>query len=141
MEGAKSCSCFATISVALVLLLLPNVAVVCHGGKTSTFIRKVEKTEDMPLHSDVFVSPSGYNAPQQVPLFPPINIVEFGCDITFCIYYFCHITGQCRIFKTSLKFTWLNIFGWSDNKPIIGGLIDSTTTIRIIYDTILDFRF
>ncbi|KAG4971838.1 hypothetical protein JHK85_038259 [Glycine max] len=66
MEGAKSCSCFATISVALVLLLLPNVAVVCHGGKTSTFIRKVEKTEDMPLHSDVFVSPSGYNAPQQV---------------------------------------------------------------------------
>jgi len=85
MEGAKSCSCFATISVALVLLLLPNVAVVCHGGKTSTFIRKVEKTEDMPLHSDVFVSPSGYNAPQQVPLFPPINILEFGCDISFYV--------------------------------------------------------
>ncbi|XP_027341385.1 purple acid phosphatase-like [Abrus precatorius] len=55
----KSYSCFA-----LVLLLL-NV-VVCNGGKTSTFIRKTESSEDMPLDSDVFQVPLGYNAPQQV---------------------------------------------------------------------------
>ncbi|KAJ1402710.1 Purple acid phosphatase-like, N-terminal [Sesbania bispinosa] len=49
----------------LVLLLL-NVAVFCNGGKTSTFIRKPYKSVDMPLDSDVFVTPRGYNAPQQV---------------------------------------------------------------------------
>ncbi|KAM0937223.1 putative Acid phosphatase [Dioscorea sansibarensis] len=38
----------------------------CHGGVTSTFVRKVEKTIDMPLDADVFRVPSGYNAPQQV---------------------------------------------------------------------------
>ncbi|CAJ1956961.1 unnamed protein product [Sphenostylis stenocarpa] len=65
MAGAKSFSCFAVIAAALLLVLL-NVAVLSHGGKTSTFIRKVERTEDMPLHSDVFLAPSGYNAPQQV---------------------------------------------------------------------------
>jgi len=33
----------------------------------------------MPLNSDVFAAPSGYNAPQQVPLFPPITILlSFG---------------------------------------------------------------
>nr|KYP39952.1 Purple acid phosphatase 2 [Cajanus cajan] len=51
---------------AIVVALVLNVVVVCNGGKTSSFTRKVEKSEDMPLHSDVFVAPSGYNAPQQV---------------------------------------------------------------------------
>jgi len=68
MLGAKSFCCFAAMAAALVLILL-NVAVVCHGGKTSSFIRKVERAEDMPLHSDVFAAPSGYNAPQQVLFF------------------------------------------------------------------------
>ncbi|CAI9303224.1 unnamed protein product [Lactuca saligna] len=36
------------------------------GGITSTFIRNEEKSLDMPLESDVFRIPSGYNAPQQV---------------------------------------------------------------------------
>ncbi|XP_050232424.1 purple acid phosphatase 2 [Mercurialis annua] len=43
-----------------------NVALFCNGGKTSSFTRKVEKTIDMPLDSDVFRVPPGYNAPQQV---------------------------------------------------------------------------
>jgi len=55
-----------SFGAAALLLILLNVA---HGGKTSPFIRKVRRTEDMPLHSDVFAAPSGYNAPQQVPLF------------------------------------------------------------------------
>nr|GEU83793.1 purple acid phosphatase [Tanacetum cinerariifolium] len=36
-----------------------------NGGLTSTFVRKDEKAIDMPLDSDVFDAPSGYNAPQQ----------------------------------------------------------------------------
>ncbi|KAJ1400312.1 Purple acid phosphatase-like, N-terminal, partial [Sesbania bispinosa] len=50
----------------LALALVLNVAVLSNGGKTSLFVRKVEKTVDMPLDSDVFAVPSGYNAPQQV---------------------------------------------------------------------------
>ncbi|KAI4376070.1 hypothetical protein MLD38_013864 [Melastoma candidum] len=52
------------VAAAVVALLL--AATLCHGGKTSLFVRKVEKTIDMPLDADVFAVPPGYNAPQQV---------------------------------------------------------------------------
>ncbi|WOL08022.1 purple acid phosphatase 2 [Canna indica] len=38
----------------------------CDGGVTSSFVRKAEKTISMPMDSDVFRVPPGYNAPQQV---------------------------------------------------------------------------
>ncbi|KAK2978262.1 hypothetical protein RJ640_017113 [Escallonia rubra] len=53
-------------SVLAVLSLMLNAAVLCNGGTTSSFVRKVEKAVDMPLDSDVFLEPPGYNAPQQV---------------------------------------------------------------------------
>ena len=53
-------------SLVIILGLVLNAAVVCNGGITSSFVRKVEKTNDMPLDSDVFRVPLGYNAPQQV---------------------------------------------------------------------------
>lgn len=78
MAGAKSyCSCFATL-VASVFLLL-NVAAFCNGGKTSTFVRKPHKSVDMPIDSDVFVAPSGYNAPQQVPFYFPFLTTNICC--------------------------------------------------------------
>ncbi|KAL3614034.1 prolyl aminopeptidase [Castilleja foliolosa] len=43
-----------------------NAAVLCSGGITSSFVRKVESSVEMPLDSDVFKTPPGYNAPQQV---------------------------------------------------------------------------
>ncbi|GLT86180.1 hypothetical protein SLE2022_043360 [Rubroshorea leprosula] len=52
--------------VFLVLGLVLNGAVICNGGKTSSYVRKVEKSVDMPLDSDTFKVPHGYNAPQQV---------------------------------------------------------------------------
>ncbi|GMJ02870.1 PHOSPHATASE UNDERPRODUCER 1, purple acid phosphatase 10 [Hibiscus trionum] len=52
--------------VVIVLVLVLNSAVFCHGGNTSVYVRKVEKTVDMPLDNDVFRVPLGYNAPQQV---------------------------------------------------------------------------
>ncbi|KAK9165397.1 hypothetical protein Scep_000588 [Stephania cephalantha] len=54
--------------VALCLLIIchESVVLVCHGGITSSFVRQPEKTIDMPLNSDVFKVPHGYNAPQQV---------------------------------------------------------------------------
>jgi len=56
----------------LALSLVLNLVFVCNGGRTSTFVRKVEKTIDMPLDSDVFDVPSGYNAPQQVFFYLPL---------------------------------------------------------------------
>lgn len=50
----------------LVVLKPGDVFVFVNGGSSSSFVRKVEKTIDMPLDSDVFRTPPGYNAPQQV---------------------------------------------------------------------------
>lgn len=54
----------------VVLGLVLNLAVVCNGGITSPFVRKAEKTVDMPYESDAFQVPHGYNAPQQVYISP-----------------------------------------------------------------------
>ncbi|KAK4786188.1 hypothetical protein SAY86_002877 [Trapa natans] len=64
-RSSSSLSSFAVL-VVVVLALTFNGATVCNGGKTSTFVRKLEKINDMPLDSDVFRVPAGYNAPQQV---------------------------------------------------------------------------
>ncbi|CAN6686058.1 unnamed protein product [Malus baccata var. baccata] len=56
----------AAAATVVVLGLVLSFGAVCNGGKTSSFVRKVEKTMDMPLDSDVFKVPPGYNAPQQV---------------------------------------------------------------------------
>lgn len=54
------------VALALALVVVVELAGRCHGGVTSSFVRKTEKTVDMPLDSDVFRVPPGYNAPQQV---------------------------------------------------------------------------
>ncbi|KAJ8763371.1 hypothetical protein K2173_002254 [Erythroxylum novogranatense] len=54
------------LSFVVVLGFVLKVAVLCNGGTTGSYIRKVGKTVDMPLDSDVFRVPAGYNAPQQV---------------------------------------------------------------------------
>ncbi|GAY52912.1 hypothetical protein CUMW_145570 [Citrus unshiu] len=57
---------FSSPLVVAVFCLVLNAASLVNGGKTSSFVRKVEKTIDMPLDADVFQVPPGYNAPQQV---------------------------------------------------------------------------
>lgn len=59
-------SSLMVLASGIVLLLVLDAATLCHGGKTSLYVRKVEKTIDMPLNADVFDVPPGYNAPQQV---------------------------------------------------------------------------
>ncbi|MBA0782524.1 hypothetical protein Gotri_000401 [Gossypium trilobum] len=54
------------LAFLVIVLQVLDLAVICNGGKTSNYVRKVEKTVDMPLDSDVFRVPPGYNAPQQV---------------------------------------------------------------------------
>nr|XP_043619262.1 purple acid phosphatase 2-like [Erigeron canadensis] len=54
------------VSFLWVLIASNGTFLSCKGGITSTFIRKEEKSADMPLNSDVFGIPPGYNAPQQV---------------------------------------------------------------------------
>ncbi|XP_052191928.1 purple acid phosphatase 2-like [Diospyros lotus] len=50
----------------LVVGLALEAAVMCSGRTTSAFVRPSERSVDMPLDSDVFREPPGYNAPQQV---------------------------------------------------------------------------
>ena len=77
--------------VFAVLFLALNAPVLCHGGKTSSFVRKVEKTVDMNLDSDVFRVPPGYNAPQQVLFFVCFLVlyvlVLFKSELWYCIVY------------------------------------------------------
>lgn len=72
--------------IYVVVVLLLNTSVLCNGGMTSSFVRKVEKTIDMPFLSDVFSVPPGYNAPQQVFLFIFLHLFILfllNCDFLF----------------------------------------------------------
>ncbi|KAJ4792449.1 Purple acid phosphatase [Rhynchospora pubera] len=55
-----------TLSFVILMVVFVGFASTCQGGVTSRFQRKLEATKDMPLDSDVFSVPAGYNAPQQV---------------------------------------------------------------------------
>ncbi|KAH6780086.1 purple acid phosphatase 10 [Perilla frutescens var. hirtella] len=55
-----------TVVLAVLAAAVLHAAVLCNGGITSSFVRSPEKSGDMPLDSDVFKVPPGYNAPQQV---------------------------------------------------------------------------
>lgn len=66
MSSSSFSSSSVIRSFVIVLALFFNSFLLCNGGKTSIYVRKEEKTVDMPLHSDVFQAPLGYNAPQQV---------------------------------------------------------------------------
>ncbi|ONK64684.1 uncharacterized protein A4U43_C07F28800 [Asparagus officinalis] len=65
-SSSSSNYCYYFYRLPLLLALVLSFAGNCNGGKTSSFVRKVEKAIDMPLDSDVFRVPPGYNAPQQV---------------------------------------------------------------------------
>ncbi|GMH13465.1 hypothetical protein Nepgr_015306 [Nepenthes gracilis] len=68
-KGLLSCFCSCSYTVAAaaaVLSLILNVAVVCNGGLTSRYVRRLEESVDMPLDADAFRLPPGKNAPQQV---------------------------------------------------------------------------
>lgn len=64
--GSLDSSTCSRVTIFVVLGLVLNLAVVCNGGQTSAFVRKIDFSADMPLDSDVFRVPPGYNAPQQV---------------------------------------------------------------------------
>ena len=51
------------------MLVVSTFTLCVHGGVTSSYRRKLAATVDMPLDSDVFKVPQGYNAPQQANIF------------------------------------------------------------------------
>lgn len=52
--------------VLVFVVLMFSVAELSNCGRTSSFVRTANLSLDMPLYSDVFRVPPGYNAPQQV---------------------------------------------------------------------------
>jgi hypothetical protein len=59
---ARDRSCLVLVVVCLIL----SVSELCNCGITSSYVRNDDLSLDMPLDSDVFRVPPGYNAPQQV---------------------------------------------------------------------------
>ncbi|KAJ6708797.1 FE(3+)-ZN(2+) PURPLE ACID PHOSPHATASE 12 [Salix koriyanagi] len=53
-------------SLLFVVCLILSFAEIVNGGITSSYVRHADFSLDMPLDSDVFRVPPGYNAPQQV---------------------------------------------------------------------------
>lgn len=90
--AASSSSSVSFRGAVLVLcVLILNGPEVCNGGETSSFVRKVEKADDMPLDSDVFRVPPGYNAPQQVPTFLasiPKPLVSVRWPFYFVVWFY-----------------------------------------------------
>lgn len=60
----------ARFAYLLVGLIFIAVLEFCEGGLTSSYVRNNGLSRDMPLDSDVFGVPPGYNAPQQVYMDP-----------------------------------------------------------------------
>lgn len=52
--------------LVVVLVFLYSIPKLCEGGISSSYVRNDDLSLDMPLDSDVFRVPPGYNAPQQV---------------------------------------------------------------------------
>lgn len=66
MDRVRILDLFFSIVLVLLCLVLNSLVMLCNGGITSSYVRRLEATIDMPLDSDVFRVPCGYNAPQQV---------------------------------------------------------------------------
>ncbi|XP_010061253.2 purple acid phosphatase [Eucalyptus grandis] len=56
----------ARVAPHVLLILVLSLAKFVNGGITSSYVRSANLSADMPLDSDVFRVPPGYNAPQQV---------------------------------------------------------------------------
>ena len=81
-------------------MLVASTFMLCvHCGVTSSYKRKLAATVDMPLDSDVFKVPQGYNAPQQANIF---FILSY--NVLYIKYVFISSTKsrRCNILK-SLK--------------------------------------
>ncbi|GLT54374.1 hypothetical protein SLA2020_275770 [Shorea laevis] len=60
--------------VLVVVCLILSVSEICNCGITSSYVKNDDLSLNMPLDSDVFRVPPGYNAPQQVCFVSPLHI-------------------------------------------------------------------
>lgn len=65
--GLLASSSSSSLVAITVFSLVLNAAVLCYGGKTSTYVRSdTGLNTDMPVNSSTFYVPPGENSPQQV---------------------------------------------------------------------------
>lgn len=65
MGGTVALPSSATlVAVGVVLSLLLNAAMLCNGGKTSTFVRSADPNMDIPVDNPTIYIPPGHNLPQ-----------------------------------------------------------------------------
>lgn len=67
-----------------------NLVAVCNGGITSPYVRRADRSIDMPFDSDVFRPPEGYNAPQQVNFilssFPSCKYIQLTSSKAYLVH-------------------------------------------------------
>lgn len=67
MASSSSSSLIAASAVVLTIIL--NASVLCHGGRTSTYMRTSNNNVDMPVDDPTYYVPPGQNTPQQASFF------------------------------------------------------------------------
>ncbi|KAJ0776859.1 putative Acid phosphatase [Helianthus annuus] len=79
-----------------------------NGGISSRYSRSNDISADMPLNSDVFAVPPGYNAPQQV---DHILSVSMCSKLHVCVYLSMRVFGSAYYclfdFFLKLKSVWM----------------------------------
>ncbi|KAI4389948.1 hypothetical protein MLD38_002112 [Melastoma candidum] len=117
-----------------VIVALDAVAVV-YGGRTSGYVRGLNYSADMPLDSDVFRVPPGYNAPQQVHITQG-DYVGKGVIISWItadepgsntvLYWAEHSTTKSQAEGIMTRYTYINY---------TSGYIHHCTIVDLEYDT------
>lgn len=83
--GVVSWDYSVLVPLFLVFFILSDLEL-CNGGITSSYVRNDDLSLDMPLDSDVFRVPPGYNAPQQV-CFLVFHLLGFKFIYVYIIEY------------------------------------------------------
>ena len=83
--GVVSWDYSVLVPLFLVFFILSDLEL-CNGGITSSYVRNDDLSLDMPIDSDVFRVPPGYNAPQQV-CFLVFHLLGFKFIYVYIIKY------------------------------------------------------
>lgn len=138
---------FLLLLLLLVVGLISSAAKFSNGGRTSSFVRSANLSLDMPLDSDVFRVPPGYNAPQQV-IFKSFFLILFywnGLRLPIIHVYWIliivikvHITQGDHVGKAMLV-SWVTPDEPGSNTVLYWA--ENTTLIKQAEGIVLSYKF
>lgn len=127
------------IASAVVLGLILNAAVLCYGGRTSTYMRPTEFNRDMPVDSPAYYVPPGKNTPQQASFL--LSCFMFSLSVCPLIYIL-NLVDCSEKEKTPL--TYLVVFFFSSSSFHVGSWTLASPLLPVIchyiYGTLLFYN-